>query len=102
MYYIDALHAENAIKNRLIEMYLSQKDATATIPMLEMYEIVALKMPNITTREFNGIVQSMKRAGVIGTAKGGDIIFLTRLAYDRYVRPKLDNSVQPQKIEVRQ
>lgn len=36
----------------------------------------------VTSGVFNRILADMKRAGVIGTAKGGDVVFLTDVAYN--------------------
>jgi hypothetical protein len=101
MYYHDVLKVEDTIRERLIEACMSRKDPSATIAMLEMYQAAVSNVSTVTAREFNGIVQSMKRAGIVGTAKGGDIIFLTRGAYTVYVQPRLNRIAQSQNIEVR-
>jgi hypothetical protein len=47
-----------------------------SVPMFSMYQIVYKIMPFITTLDFNNVVQNMKKVGLIGTAKGGDLIYL--------------------------
>jgi hypothetical protein len=79
------LRIERFIRDTLIRMHQQKVDS---MPMLILYDAVSSNT-QITARDFNGIVQSMKRAGIVGTARGGDIIFLSPIAQAKYVQPKL-------------
>src|SRR5271156_2819884 len=93
MYNAHEVEVERIIKAILVRDSLKHKQRVS-IQVLSMYEAVMASYVNhtrvLSTRDFNGVVQSMKRAGIVGTAKGGEIIFLSPGAYARYVQPKLD------------
>ena len=46
---------------------------------------VAVKVPvfsGLPTGAFNKIIGDMKKAGIIGTAKGGEVVFLSNAAWE--------------------
>src|ERR1017187_5788579 len=70
---------ENSIKLMLYAARLSRpKDYT--VSRLSVYDhVIKFHSKNgvITTGFFSRIIGDMKRTGIIGTAKGGDVLFLT-------------------------
>ncbi len=70
---------ENVIKLHLIGARLA-KPEDYTIPRLYIYDFVVREYSKygiITTGFFSRIVGDMKKTGIIGTAKGGDVLFVT-------------------------
>lgn len=47
----------------------------------------------VTAQQFNRLIADMKRAGVVGTAKGGEVVFLSAAA-----RQQRDRELQQPKV----
>jgi CRP-like cAMP-binding protein len=92
---------ESLIRGYLTGKRLNDPDNYA-ITMLTLYEYVttvvlehhrAALYLGLPTGIFNKIVGDMKRAGIIGMAKGGDIVFLSNAAWELYTKKNASNQL---------
>jgi hypothetical protein len=58
-----------------------QSPENYTMPTFCLYEEINASLGNISSALFNKAVGSMKRANIIGTAKGGEVAFLSHAAW---------------------
>jgi hypothetical protein len=95
---------ESTIRTHLTLVRL-QNPTDYAIAMLALYEYITNIMPDMTgclnqplplyawvsTGVFNKTIGDMKKAGVIGTAKGGDVVFLSNAAWELYAKKYATN-----------
>ena len=62
-----------------------------TVTMLVLYTVVE-KAFGSTAAQFNKAVGDMKKAGVIGTARGGEVVFLSNAAWEMHKAAPAVNS----------
>lgn len=82
---------EKTIYDYLVDLcFFPLPPCRAEIARVQLYIYVESRLRShgiITTGFFNGIISDMKRAGVIGTARGGEAVFLSeyswKLEYDK-------------------
>jgi hypothetical protein len=73
---------EKAIYDYLVEFHFSSSpnlENIATVLVYKHVDALSQLYPGVivTTRFFNTVVSDMKRVGLIGTAKGGEVMFLS-------------------------
>ena len=99
---------ESLIRGYLTDKRLQSPDNYA-ITMLALYEYVTTVVLEhqqyalylgLPTGIFNKIVGDMKRAGIIGMAKGGDIVFLSNAAWDLHAKKHATKATNPFDVPV--
>ena len=82
-----AKKVEEIIYDNLVgESFMSLVPERIEVKTVVLYDTVQTLVGEravVTAGFFNKIVSDMKRAGVIGTARGGDVAFLSQHSFDR-------------------
>ena len=72
---------------RFIRAYLTlhrEKHPFAAVSTLVLFNSVETHMVGTTAAQFNKTVGDLKRTGIVGTAKGGEALFLTDAAWNMH------------------
>lgn len=85
-----AKKVEQAIYEGLVgESFISGVPERIEVKTVVLYETVQVLVGGravVTAGFFNKILSDMKRAGIIGTARGGEVAFLSQHSFDRELR----------------
>jgi hypothetical protein len=71
---------ESIIRTYLTDMRTANP-INYTVPMLTLYTFASANGSGVTAASFNKAIGDMKKAGIIGTAKGGEVVFLSNAAW---------------------
>ena len=72
---------EGIIRDQLTKVREDRPD-NYTVSTFSLFTFVTHANSGVTAAEFNKAVGDLKRAGVVGTAKGGELVYLSNAAWE--------------------